>query len=454
MSKVIKLKKGFDINLAGKAEARIAGEVHPDTVALKPTDFHNLRRPKLLVKEGDVVKAGTPLLYDKMQEQVMYTAPVSGEVIEIKRGERRRILEIRILADKEIAFESFPKYSAADLGALSREAALEQLLKSGVWPQIIQRPYGVVADPADMPSAIFISSFDTHPLAPDYGYVLKGEEKYFQAGLDVLKKLSNGPVHLSLNGNAEVAPIFAQAKNVTVHKFSGKHPAGNVGVQIHHISPIVKGQIFWTVNPQAVVQMGKLFLEGVYDASKLIALVGSEVKQPAYLRTYSGVNLKKVVDGKLKAGHLRVISGNVLTGTNVGSEGYLGYYDQMVSVIPEGDEYELLGWLKPSASKLSFHRAFGLLSFLNPKKEFVLTANTQGEERAFVQTGAFEKVTPMDIYPEYLLKAIMAEDYDGMEALGIYDVIEEDLALCEFIDVSKHPIQAILREGITLMQNS
>lgn len=454
MSKVIKLRKGFDINLAGKAEKRIDGDVQPDTCALKPTDFHDLRRPKLLAKEGDVVKAGTPILYDKLQEQVMYTAPVSGEVIEVKRGEKRRLLEIRILADKEIAYESFTKYGEGDLAALTRESAQDQLLKSGVWPQIVQRPYGVVASPEDTPDAIFVSSFDTHPLAPDYGFVLKGEEKYFQAGLDVLKKFTSGSVNLSINGNAEVSQIFSQTKNVSVHKVSGKHPAGNVGVQIHHIAPLTKGKIYWTVSPYGVVQIGKLFLEGVYDASKVIAVAGSEINKPAYMRTYMGASMKKVLDGRLKQDHVRVISGNVLTGTAIGKDGYLGFYDQMVTVIPEGDNYELLGWLKPTSDKLSFHRAFGLLSFLNPKKEFVLSTNKQGEERAFVQTGTFEKVTPMDIYPEYLLKAIMAEDYDEMEALGIYEVVEEDLALCEFIDVSKHDIQAILREGLTLMQHS
>lgn len=454
MSKVIKLKKGFTINLAGKAEKRLAGEVFPETYALKPTDFHGLKRPKVLVKEGDTVKAGTPILFDKKMEGVMFTAPVSGEVIEIKRGAKRKLLEIRILADKEIVYESFPKNSAADIPGLNREVILETLLKSGLWPSIIQRPYGVVANSADTPKSIFISTFDTHPLAPDYNFLLKGQEANFQAGLDVLKRLTSGNVHLGVNADAEASALFAQAKNVTINRISGKHPAGNVGVQIHHIDPVNKGDIVWTVNPVGVAQIGKLFLEGIYDASKIIALVGSEVKNPQYIRTYTGACMDRLTEGNIKPGNVRYISGNVLTGEKIDKNGYLGYYHQMVTVIPEGDNYEFLGWLAPTSSRPSFHRAWGLMAFLNPKKEFVVDTNTQGEERAFVQTGTFEKVVPMDILPTFLLKAIMAEDYDEMEALGIYEVVEEDLALCEFVDVSKHDVQAILREGLTLMQNS
>lgn len=454
MSNVIKLKKGFNINLAGKAEKRLAGDVLPETFAFKPTDFQGITRPKLLVKEGDTVKAGTPILFDKMLEEVMFTAPVSGEIVEVKRGAKRRLLEVKILADKEIVFETFPKHSPTDIPNLNREAVIDQLLKSGVWPNITQRPYGILAEPKETPKSIFISTFDTHPLAPDYEFLLKGQEKYFQAGLDVLKHLTTGGLHLGVNADAEVSTVFSQAKNVEIHRFSGKHPAGNVGVQIHHIDPINKGDIVWTLNPVGVVQIGKLFLEGIYDASKVIALVGSEIKTPQYYRTYSGACINRIVENNLKSDNVRFISGNVLTGEKIEADGYLGFYHNMITVIPEGDNYDFLGWVKPTASQPSFHRAWGLLSFLNPKKEFVVDTNTKGEERAFVQTGVFEKVIPMDILPTFLLKAIMAEDYDEMEALGIYEVVEEDLALCEFIDVSKHDVQAILREGLILMQNS
>ena len=455
MSKSIKLKKGFDINLAGKAEKKIIDIAQPETFALKPTDFLGMERPKLLVKEGDTVKSGSPVLYDKKFPDVIYTAPVSGEVVEIRRGAKRKLLEIVFLADKQIEYETFNTYTVSDLKGLSREVAQAQMLKSGVWANILQRPYGIVADPDDTPKSIFVSAFNTHPLAPEYDFLLKDQKQFVEAGFDILSLFTDGQIHININADAEVSPIFSQVKGVTVNKISGPHPAGNVGVQIHHIDPISKGDIVWTIDPYGVAQIGKLFLQGKYDASKLVAFTGSELERPQYYRTYGGACLSKFVENNLKQEHVRFISGNVLTGRKVNKDGFLGFYDHQVTVIPEGDYYEMLGWITPSAKKLSFHRAFGLLSFLNPaKKEYVLDTNTRGEERAFVQTGVFEKVTPMDILPNYLIKAIMAEDYDEMEALGIYEVIEEDLALCEFIDVSKHDIQEILREGINLLRHS
>jgi Na+-transporting NADH:ubiquinone oxidoreductase subunit A len=284
--------------------------------------------------------------------------------------------------------------------------------------------------------------------------LFKAQEQYFQAGIDVLKKLTAGPVHVNVHAEREISSVFSQAKGVELNKFSGPHPSGCVGVQIHHIDPIKKGDVVWTIQPQGVIQIGKLFLNGIYDASKIVALAGSEVKAPQYYKTYTGAAVNKFISGNLKQDHVRVISGNVLTGTNIGKSGHLGFFDHLITVIPEGDYYEFLGWIKPTFNKLSIHRAFGLLSFLNPRKEFVVDSNTHGEPRAFVQTGIFEKVTPMDILPTYLLKAIIAEDFDEMEALGIYEVIEEDLALCEFVDVSKHNVQELVREGIDLIMNS
>jgi Na+-transporting NADH:ubiquinone oxidoreductase subunit A len=454
MSKLIKLKKGFDIKLAGKAERKIADAPQAETFAIKPTDFPNFYMPKMLVKEGDTVKAGTPILFDKKNPAVMYTAPVSGEVVEVNRGPKRKLLEVKILADKEIEYETFNKYSAADISKLSKEEAAEQMQKSGVWPNIVMRPYGIVADAEDTPKSIFISAFDTHPLAPDYNFLLQGQEAAFQAGIDVLKKFTSGAVHLSVNAKGEASPVFTKAQGVELHEFAGPHPAGNVGVQIHHIDAVNKGDVVWTVNPVGVAQIGKLFLEGRYDASKLVAVTGSEIKNPQYYKTYTGANPKYFIKDNLKSEHVRLISGNVLTGEKIAEEGYLGFYHNHMTVIPEGDYYEMFGWALPTTKKLSFHRALGLLSFLNPNREYVLDTNTRGEKRAFVQTGVFEQVTPMDVLPNYLIKAIMAEDYDNMEALGIYEVIEEDLALCEFIDVSKHDIQAIVRRGIDLMLNS
>ncbi len=449
MSQTIKLKKGFDLNLAGKAENKTIEVTQPDTFALKPTDFSGLNRPKLVVKEGDNVKAGSPVFFERNEEDILYTSPVSGEIVEIKRGEKRKVLEIKILADKQVEFEKFKSYAASEISGVSKEDALEQLKKSGGWTNIIQRPYGIVANPADSPKAIFISAFDSSPLAPDYNYVLQGQEQYFQAGLDILKKFTTGTVHLNIDANAEVSQIFSSAKNVQLNKVNGPHPAGNVGVQIHHLDPMSKGEIAWTVSPVGVAIIGKLFIEGVYDTSRLVALTGSQMKERGYAKMFAGASLNKL---SIEGDNNRVISGNVLTGEGVGVEGYLGNYHNQVTAIPEGKYEEFLGWILPSTKKLSFHKAFGMLTFLNGKKEFEVDTNTHGEERNFVISGAFEEVMPMDILPTYLFKAILAEDYDDMEALGIYEVIEEDVALCEFIDISKNPLQEILREGIDLIK--
>lgn len=454
MSKTIKLKKGFNLNLSGKPEQKITEVPHPETFALKPTDFAGIDRPKLLVKEGDNVKAGSPIFYDKPFEHVMYASPVSGEIVEIKRGEKRKVLEIKILADKEVEFEKFKSYSSSDLTGLSKEDAKNQLLASGVWPGILQRPFGIVANPEDEPKSIFVSAFDTNPHAPDYAFLLQGKEHYFQAGLDILKKFTSGLVHLNIDGASEVSQIFSNVNNVEVNKIIGKHPAGNVGVQIHHLDPVNKGDIVWTTTPYFVAQIGQLFLEGRYDASKLVALTGVSIKNPAYIKTYQGAQLSKVLDSQIAEGKNRIVSGNVLTGEAVSKEGYLGFYDNQITVIPEGDYEEFLGWIKPSSSKLSFHKAFGLLSFLGGNKEYQVDTNTHGEQRSFVVSGEFEKVLPMDILPTYLFKAILANDYDGMEALGIFELVEEDVALCEFIDPSKNDLQGILRHGIDLVQHS
>lgn len=477
----IKLKKGFEINLKGKAKKTIGNISQPKTFAIKPTDFVGISQTKLKVKVGENVKAGSPIMYDKAFANILYTAPVSGEIAEIIRGAKRKILEIRILADKNIIYENFTKYSEGDLVNISKEDAIDQMTKSGVWSNIIQRPFGVVANPVDSPKSIFISAFDTHPLAPDMEYILDKQEKYFQAGLYILTKFTEGIVHVNVNNDS--ADIFKNVNstsngiknrktfsngflkyiglddkskhpNVQVNTINGIHPAGNVGVQIHHIDAINKGEIIWTVHPYGVTQIGKLFLKGIYDASKLISLTGSEVENPQYYKTYSGTAINTLLDGNLKSDHVRFISGNPLTGDQITSSGYLGFYHNQITVIPEGDYYEMLGWILPTTNKLSFHRAFGLLSFMNGQKEYAINTNTKGQKRAFVQTGAFEKITPMDILPTYLLKAILAEDFDDMEGLGIYEVIEEDLALCEFIDLSKQNIQRILREGLDLIKNS
>ncbi|MBL7864101.1 MAG: Na(+)-translocating NADH-quinone reductase subunit A [Cyclobacteriaceae bacterium] len=454
MGKFIRLKKGFTINLAGKAATKVSEPPPAETVAIKPSDFQGTYIPKLLVKEGDAVKAGTPLFHDKKLEKVMFTSPVSGEVVKVTRGEKRKLVEVVVLADKAIEYASFKKYTVSEIGNLHAEDIKEQLLASGVWTNLVQRPFGILAEPNAVPKAIHISAFDTAPLAPEYSILFKGQDHFFQVGIDILKKLTSGLVHVNIHTASDLSTVFSQAKGAEVNKFSGPHPSGCVGVQIHHVDPINKGDVVWTINPFGVIQIGKLFLQGIYDASKLVAVTGSEVTTPQYVKTVTGASVRHLVGGGVSGDNVRYISGNPLTGTNVGKEGHLGFYDHQVTVLPEGNHHEFMGWILPGGNKLSVQRAWGLFSFLTPGKEFKLDTNTHGEPRAIVQTGVFEQLVPMDILPGHLLKSILAEDIDEMEALGIYEVIEEDLALCEFADVSKHNVQEILRDGLELIRLS
>jgi len=415
--------------------------------AVKPTDFHGLT-PKMLVREGDRLKAGTPLFCDKYKPEIVFASPVSGTLQAINRGERRKILEVVVAPDEQVEFENFV---VPDLTSSTRNELITLMLKSGAWPFLVQRPYGIIANPKATPKAIFISGFDSAPLAADADYLVNGEAVMFQKGIDVLGKLAP-KVHLSLCADYPANNTFERAKGVEVHRFKGPHPVGNVGVQIHHISPINKGEVVWTISPQHVIALGRLFANGVYDVSKVVALVGSEVKKPRYYRMISGASLSGLAEflNEASAGKKqRVISGNVLTGTNVGLNGYLGFYDNEITVIPEGDTYEMLGWMMPRFSKFSLSRTY--FSWLTPGRKYKLNTNLNGGQRAFAVTGQYEKVLPMDIYPVYLLKAILAKDVEKMEQLGIYEVIEEDLALCEFVCTSKIDVQEILRKGIDLM---
>ncbi len=451
MSLKFNLKKGFDINLDGNAIEEIGSEFKSNSFAIKPTDFINITRPKLLVDVGDDVKAGTPVVYDKLSENIMYCSPVSGEVIDIIRGDKRRLEEIRILPDKTNKFLNHKKYSEKEIQKLSREDIIDNLTKSGVWPNLIQRPFGLVADYEVEPKSIHISFFDSSPLAPNYSFIYKEELENIEFGLLVLSKLTNGKIHL--NHNSESIKYFKNDKYQN-NEFSGPHPSGNVGVQIHHIDPVNKNDIVWSTTPAGLIQIGKLFNKGIYDASKIISLVGSSVEKPMYYKCLSGFSVNDIISKNVSDENVRVISGNVLTGTSIGYEGYLGFYDNMITVIPEGNNHAFLGWIMPVINKLSFQRAFGLLSFLNPNKKYKLDTNTNGELRAFVQSGVFEKVLPMDILPTYLFKSILANDYDEMEELGIYELIEEDVALCEFVDVSKNEIQKLLRTGLNMLKDS
>ncbi len=438
ITKVIKIKKGLNIPILGEAKKEVK-KLDIQNYAVKPTDFIDVF-PKLHLKQGEKVKAGTPLFYAKNQPEVQFTSPVSGEITEIRRGAKRKILEIKIKADGKNEYLEFPVKA---IDSLNKEEIIEILLQSGAWVNVRQRPYNVIANAKDEPRDIYISTFDTAPLAPDLDFIFEAEKNNIQAGIDVLAKLTKGKVCLGVKEGS----FFANLRNAEIQAFSGPHPAGNVGVQIHHTIPINKGEKIWVLDPQALVLIGKLFLTGKYDVSEIIALTGSEVKAPQYYQVRKGASLQEILKAtSLVSDHVRYISGNIFTGTKIEANGYLGYYDQQITIIPEGDYYELFGWAMPRLQKFSYSKSY--FSWLTPKKKYRYDTNQNGGDRPFVVTGEFERVLPMDIYPMQLLKAIIIKDLDMMENLGIYEVDEADFALCEYVDSSKNEIQKIIRDGL------
>ena len=446
MSKDIRIKKGLNINLVGAAEQTTSKAVLSNVYAIQLSDFHGIT-PKMIVKQGAEVKAGEPLFYNKNMEAMFFVSPVSGELVEIERGDRRRILTLKILADK-----TQESYAAAglDVEKASKEDLKAALLKSGCWPFIKQRPYDVVANPDATPKSIFISGYSSAPLQADLDYVLQGKEKELQAAITALGKLTPGKVHVTVgsSGNSPLATL----KGIELHKVSGPHPAGLVGTHISKLDPINKGETVWTVAPQDLVIIGEYLLTGKFNAERLVALVGSSVKAPKYYSTKIGAEISTFLYASgVNEENFRVINGDVLTGAKSKPDGFLGFYNNTVTVIPEGDDYELFGWNKPVFNKISATRAL-TFSWMQPNKKYELNTNTNGEHRAFVVTGQYEEVFPMDIFPMQLLKACMVKDLDEMEQLGLYEVAPEDFSLTEFICISKQPHQKIIREGLDLLQ--
>ena len=445
MPKDIRIKKGLNVNLVGAAEQTTSKAVASNVYALNLDDFYGIT-PKMLLKEGAEIKAGEPLFYNKNYEQMMFASPVSGELVEIVRGARRRILTVKILADKEQEYHSS---SAVDIDAASAADIKSFLLASGAWPFIKQRPYDIIANPDKTPKAIFVSGLATAPLAADVDYQLNGKEKEIQAAVTALGKLTPGKFHVGIANPSN--SVFSGINGLTLHKVSGPHPAGLVGTQINKIDPVNKGEVVWTLNPQDLVIIGELLLTGKFNAERTIALAGSSVKAPKYYTTKIGAELSTFLYASgVKEDKFRVINGDVLTGAQTKPDGYLGFYNTTVTAIPEGDDYEFFGWNKPVFDKISSTRAL-TFSWLNPKKKYDLNTNTNGEHRAFVVTGRYEEVFPLDIYPLQLLKACMVKDLDEMEQLGLYEVAPEDFALTEFICISKQPHQQIIREGLDLL---
>ena len=441
MSKNIKLCKGLDIKLAGKAQAVVESAPMAKSYAVSPLDYENVT-PKLLVKVGDKVEVGSALFFDKKDPRILFTSPVSGTVSAINRGEKRKLLSVAVEPDQA---QSVKELKIVNAAKANRKEIVEMLLESGLWTRIVERPYGVIANPDATPKAIFVSAFDSAPLAPDYNFVLKEEKAAVEAGLALLSRLTDGKLHLSARKGDE--GYMSSIQGVEYHTFSGKHPVGNVGVQIHHIDRIAKGDIVWTVNIQDVAIIGRFAMTGKLDMTKIVAVAGSEASKACYKRIISGASIESIV-GKV-ADNVRVISGNVLTGSKSSADGHISMTANMLSLIPEGNVYELLGWAMPRFHRFSVSRAY--FSWLCPKKEYKLDTNLNGGERPFVVTGLYEKYLPMDVYVSYLLKAILVKDLDKMENLGIYEVLPEDLALCEFVDPSKIEMQQIVRDGINLM---
>lgn len=446
MSNDIRITKGLDLRINGEAAKQTVVSKRSQIYSILPSDFHKVT-PKLVLKEGAEVKAGEVIFFSKYDERVKFVSPVSGKIVEVKRGEKRVILEVRIQADVQDSFHSFGVKSPSKM---TSDEVRNHLLNAGCWPFIKQRPYDIIANSNDKPKAIFISAYASAPLATDFEYTLKEKLADFQTGIDALSHLTDGKIHLSVNGKAN--SIFSNVKGVQLHKVHGPHPAGNVGVQISKIDPINSGEKVWIVAPDDVAIIGHLFNTGNFNPVRTIAIAGSEVKNPSYQEVIVGASLKEVLSDRLASSNVRIISGDVLTGKKVSVEGYLSYYSNMITVIPEGNQYRMFGWMPFAGSNIhSMQRTS--FSWLTPNKKYTPNTNLNGEERALVVTGEMEKVMPIDIYPMQLLKACLAKDIDKMENLGIYEVAPEDFALIDYSNTSKLEAQEIIREALDLMIN-
>ena len=441
MHRVVKISKGLDINLKGAPVAEFTSVAPAKFYALMPSDFTRVT-PKIVVKPEDKVKAGDPLFFDKENPELQFVSPVSGTVVAVNRGERRRVLSVVVESDGK--FESV-EYKAKDVLSLSSDEVKADLLKAGLFAFIRQRPYDVIAVPGDTPRAIYVSAFDSKPLAVDFEIALKGNEEDFQTGLDALSRIA--PVHLGLCACQKSAALNV-AKNVTTTIFKGPHPAGNVGVQINKTAPVNKGETVWTIGAEEVIFIGRLFNRGKIDFTRTVALVGSEVKNPSYSKMVLGAQITGLLNGRLEDKYeLRIIDGNVLTGKKTNADGYLGAFSNEITVIPEiMGGAEMLGWIAPRFSMFSTSRSY--FSWLMPSRKYTVDARIKGGERHMIMSNEYDKVFPMDIYPEYLIKAIITGNIDKMEQLGIYEVAPEDFALCEFVDSSKLELQRIVREGL------
>lgn len=452
MTRVIRLRRGLDINLAGRAEKTIVALKPDGTFALRPDSFEGIK-PKVVVKEGDKVKAGEALFINKAYPNVKFSSPVSGTVSLVERGDRRKLLSVRIEADKE---QEFIDFGVKDIATLSGEQVVENLLEAGLFGYINQLPYAISTNPETKPKAIFVSALRDMPLAGDFEFELQGQEKDFQTGLTTLSRIAKTYLGIGSEQNITVA-----GNDVEVVKFSGKCPAGNVGVQVNHIDPVNKGEVVWTVDPTAVIFFGRLFNTGKVDLRRTVALAGSEVTSPHYAEMLVGQNIDTLLNGAYDSTKsVRIIMGNPLTGKPIAQNGseephhtrFLGAHTSEITIIPEGDKAdEFAGWIMPRLGQFSVSRSYFSWLF-GRKKEYKLDARIKGGERHIIMSGEYDSVLPMDIYSEYLIKAIITGDIDKQEQLGIYEVSPEDFALAEFVDSSKLELQRIVREGLDVLR--
>ncbi len=450
MANVIKLHKGLDIHLQGKAEEQLIKLQSKGLYALVPDDFEGVT-PKVVVKEGDKVKAGDALFVNKQYPEVKFASPVSGTVREVVRGERRKVLCVKVEADAQQVQVDFGK---KDVAKMNGQQVIDALLEAGIFGYINQLPYAVSTNPTVQPKAIFVSALRDKPLAADFQFEAKGQEQDFVTGIMALSKIAKTHVGLGIQPDfqTEIRKLgIDQYAELTI--FDGKCPAGNVGVQVNHIDPVNKGEVVWTIgDPTVVLFIGRLFNTGKVDLRRRVALCGSEVKTPAYVDMLVGEELSTLLSNSYDADHhVRIINGNVLTGRPTTKEGFLGAHTSEITVIPEGDQAdEMLGWILPRFKQFSVNRSY--FSWLCGKKKYALDARVKGGERHMIMSGEYDKVLPMDIYGEYLIKAIITGDIDRQEALGIYEVSPEDFALAEFVDSSKLELQRIVREGLNILR--
>ena len=446
MANVIKLRKGLDINLKGKAAKQKFSVKAAAQYALVPDDFVGMT-PKVVVREGDKVKAGDALFVNKKQTDVKFASPVSGVVQAVVRGDRRKVLRVVVEADKD---QQYVDFGLKQVASLDGDAVVKTLLEAGLFGYINQLPYAVSTTPDQKPRAVFVSALRDMPLAGDFEYELQGNEEDFQTGLTALSKVA--PVYLGI-GAKQTSKALTEAKDVEVNVFDGPCPAGNVGVQVNNIAPVNKGEVVWTVDPTAVIFFGRLFRTGKVDLRRLVAVAGSEITKPEYAEVLVGQPIADLLEGKLAAkDHVRIINGNPLTGRKATKDDFVGGHTSEITVIPEGDNVdEILGWILPRTNDFSVSRSY--FSWLFGKnKEYALDARVKGGERHMIMSGEYDKVLPMDIYAEYLIKAIIAGDIDRMEQLGIYEVAPEDFAVAEFVDSSKLELQHIVRQGLDMLR--